>query len=132
MAPGGWGVRHPAEAWRRVAPIAALAGQVEVLHYGPSEVELEVSVAAGGYLVLADTFYPGWRATVDGVSQPVLRANYAMRAVRLEPGVHRVRFLFRPWSVGLGAAISLAALVGVAVFARRRGPPWRWAGSGAS
>jgi uncharacterized membrane protein YfhO len=65
---------------------------------------------APGYLVLADTWYPGWRATVDGAPTEVLRANHAFRAVRLEAGEHVVDMVYRPTSVLVGGAVSLAAL----------------------
>ena len=39
----------------------------------PNRVAFEVETSAPGYLVLADTWYPGWRATVDGRTVPVLR-----------------------------------------------------------
>ncbi len=60
-------------------------------------------------------WYPGWRATVDGAPAPLLRANYAFRAVRLEPGQHQVHLTFAPRSWRLGLAISgltLLVLVG--------------------
>jgi len=68
---------------------------------------------------------PGWRATVDGVHAPILRANGFVRAVYLEPGEHVVEFAFRPRSLLIGAACSGAALLvwivaAVAVALRRR------------
>ena len=47
----------------------------------PGQITVEVGLQREGYLVLADTWYPGWRASVDGRSVPILRANYAFRAV---------------------------------------------------
>ena len=70
-------------------------------------------------LVLTEVWYPGWRATVDGESRPVLRANYAFRAVRLGSGQHQVRLTFAPRSWGLGLAVSgltLLTLVGRGVW----------------
>ena len=68
----------------------------------PNRVAFEVETSAPGYLVLADTWYPGWSATVDGRTVPVLRANIAFRAVALpEPGKHRVVFSYYP--VGLNS-----------------------------
>lgn len=96
------------------------AWQAEVIAAEPNTVEVAVTTEGGGYLVLADTYYPGWRVAVDGSRQALLRGNYAMRAVWVRPGTHRVRFEYRPWSVGLGAAISLATCGGVLVFAVRR------------
>jgi uncharacterized membrane protein YfhO len=68
-----------------------------------------------GYLVLADTYYPGWRAFVDGHPAQVWRANYGFRAVAVDAGEHEIEFQYRPRSFVLGAAISGVALLAVAV-----------------
>ena len=89
----------------------------------PSRVTIDTTADAPAYLVLTDTWFPGWRASVDGVAEPVLRANHALRAVRLGPGTHEVVFQYRPGSVMLGLGVSLAAgaaAVGLAVASRRR------------
>jgi hypothetical protein len=79
--------------------------------FSPNEIRLRVDTPADAYLVLSEVWYPGWRATVDGVETPVLRANYAFRAVRLEPGQHEVHLIFAPRSWRLGLLISGVALV---------------------
>ncbi len=79
--------------------------------FQPNEMRLWVDTPADAYLVLSEVWYPGWRATVDGASAPVLRANYAFRALRLVPGQHQVYLTFAPRSWAVGLAISgLAAL----------------------
>jgi len=83
--------------------------------------------STGGHLVLADVYFPGWTATIDGQPTTVLRANGLFRAVELPPGEHTVVFSYRPLSVrvgGLLTAISLAvllALVGLVLASGRRG-----------
>ncbi len=64
-----------------------------------------------GYLVLTDTWYPGWQATVDGEPAEVLQANCAFRAVWLEVREHAVEMVYRPASVRIGGVISLAVSV---------------------
>lgn len=84
----------------------------------PGRVVVEAEAGAPGLLVLADTFFPGWEARVDGARVPVLRVDYAFRGVALSPGGHRVEFAYRPASfgVGVGAAVG-AALVAFAAWA---------------
>ncbi len=84
-----------------------------IVHYDPTEVIIEADAERPGYLVLTDTFYPGWYATVDGEPATIYQANYLFRAVPIDPGHHRVVFRYTPTSFRLGAAISLLALVGI-------------------
>jgi len=80
--------------------------------YGPNEVRVRVEAAEGGFLVLTDTWYPGWRAFVDGRPRAVLRANYLMRCVAVAAGEREVRFVYEPQAFRLGLFLSL---VGVAM-----------------
>ena len=59
--------------------------------------------------MLRESFYPGWKAKVDGRSSPVAQANYAFRAVALEPGRHRVRFSLQPRLWQVAAALSIVS-----------------------
>jgi hypothetical protein len=81
----------------------------QVVAYAPEQVVVDVTTDAPGYLVLTDTFYPGWAAAVDGRPVPILRADVLFRAVRLEPGTHRVEFRYRPASLRWGAGVSIVA-----------------------
>jgi hypothetical protein len=72
--------------------------------------EIELAVSAPGLLVVADAFYPGWRAEVDGVERPIVPANLALRGVAVAPGDREVVFRYRPRSFATGAAVSAAAL----------------------
>jgi hypothetical protein len=83
----------------------------------PNVVALRVSFAQPGFLVVADVFYPGWQARVDGEVVPLLRANYAFRAVRLDRGEHRVEFAYRPLSFVAGVALSLMTWAGLGIMA---------------
>lgn len=83
---------------------------------------IEATAPRAGYLVLADTFYPGWEALVDGAEAPIVRANTMFRAVPLTAGRHEVEFLFRPGSVRSGAMVSALGLIlaGFLAWPRRR------------
>ena len=83
----------------------------EIVRYAPEEVFVDVATDAPGYLLLTDTFYPGWVATVDGQPAEILRADVTFRAVRLEPGTHRVEFHYRPASLRWGVWVSAGALL---------------------
>jgi len=82
------------------------------------EVEIEAQLGSRGLLVLADSFYPGWIAEVDGEATPILATNHLFRGVVVEAGRHRVVFRYRPRSVRLGAALSglgLAVMIALAL-----------------
>jgi len=100
---------------------AAAPAAAGIRSYLPEEVVIETRVERPSLLVLTDTYYPGWLATVDGVAAPLLRADFLFRAVPLQPGAHEVRFAFRPGSFRAGAALSTAALVILAL-----GGMWAW------
>jgi uncharacterized membrane protein YfhO len=72
-------------------------------------VAIKVNMIQPGYLVLTDTYYPGWQATVDEQPVQILVADHAFRAVTLGPGEHMVIFEYAPLSFRIGAWISLAA-----------------------
>ena len=90
---------------------------VSFVRYGVNEVELAARTPVSGYLVLSDVYYPGWRATVDGVPAEVLRANYVFRAVLLPPSEHTVRMEFVPWTWRVGLAVSIVTWVGLGIWA---------------
>ncbi len=88
------------------------AGVARILSYTDEHVEIEAS--GPGTLVLADTQYPGWRASVDGNAVPISTADLNLRAVALPAGAHSVSFHYEPgllrWLVGLGLVALLGAL----------------------
>ncbi len=63
--------------------------------------------------LLADTWYPGWIATVDGVPAPILRANYLFRGVPVPAGEHVVTMRFQPASLRTGLLVTAVAVVGL-------------------
>ena len=77
----------------------------------PEYVAIDVNALQDGYLVLADAYYPGWTATVDGQPTPIERADLMFRAVKIPPGQHRVEMRYQPQSFAVGAAISIGTVV---------------------
>ena len=76
----------------------------------PEEQTYRVFAGKLAALVVADSFFPGWQAIVDGYPAKIDRANGIFRAVLLDEGVHGVTFAYRPESWRRGVAISLISL----------------------
>jgi len=81
------------------------------LEYSPNRVTIKAALLDDGYLVLGDTFYPGWNAYVDGKKRRVLKTDYILRSVFLEKGDHMVKFVYEPKSFTIGMIITLASMV---------------------
>ncbi len=96
------------------APAAATKGRFQdvasIEHSGANEVVVRVQQAAPGLLVLADTFYPGWTARVDGREVSILRTNFLFRGVAVPDGSHIVEFRYCPLSFGLGVVLFVCCL----------------------
>lgn len=77
----------------------------------PERIVIKATLAEQGFLVLADTYYPGWNATIDKVPTTIYRADQLFRGVALPPGRHVIAFDYRPASLRYGAAISMTAFL---------------------
>jgi hypothetical protein len=99
-------------------------GEVRILSETNNRVELLAQSAEDSLLVLSDTYYPGWKAFVDGKKTKIYRADYNFRAISLTPGAHRVEFVYDPISFKLGAGVTILGIFGcfgMGWVARRRG-----------
>lgn len=106
------------------APAASVGpgGPARIVRYEDEEVAVALADSAGGILVLSDTYYPGWRAFVDGRERPILRANHVFRAVVVPAGAQEVVFSYEPDSFRYGllvSALALALWLGLAGGGRR-------------
>ena len=104
------GTQHTASS-----PRATHEARAAIVLYEPERVVVKVHTDIPGYLVLSDTYYPGWKATLDGRETHVLQADLLFRAVQIPTGEHTVEFVYRPWPWKVGVTISLATLVCLAL-----------------
>jgi hypothetical protein len=95
-------------------------GMVLALREGHNALEIDVQTELGGWLVVADTDYPGWSASVDGLIVPITRANLAFRVVEVPAGAQTVRFDYRPGWLLPGVLVTVVALLVMIVLFRTR------------
>jgi uncharacterized membrane protein YfhO len=98
---------------------SASASRVEWLSKRTNTFELNVTANEPGILVISQIDYPGWKATVDGQPTDIVRANYALPAIFVPEGEHRVIFSFQPVSFRIGLLLSAISLCVVAIMFRR-------------
>jgi hypothetical protein len=87
-------------------------GKVMIRQYDTDQVVVDADFAGRGFMILADQYYPGWRATVDGTRTPIYRVNGMLRGIVIPPGRHIITFEYRPVKIYTAAAFSGVVLLG--------------------
>lgn len=83
---------------------------VRLISYLQNEINIDVNTDANKLLFLSDTYYPGWKASVDGKEAKIYRADYAFRAIVVPKGHHLVKFSYDPLSFRIGYSITLLSI----------------------
>ena len=94
------------------APV--LHSSVRTIARSDNEWSAEVNAPTAGWVVFAETWFPGWQATVDGIDRPLVRADVAFSAVAVPAGHHIVTKTYRPTAPLIGLLASLATALGLA------------------
>jgi hypothetical protein len=100
---------------------AQTTGDIQLISDRANYVRFNLSAEGDGFLVLSDVWYPGWKARVDGMDTPILRANYLFRAVPVSNGEHTVEMIYQPPSFLAGLAVTLLAILGLGITYRLSG-----------
>ena len=110
-------LRHVAVADKRFESILGSSteqdtlSRVTITDYQPNQLTYDVQSGKGGVLVFSEIYYPGWTATVDSLQTPIGRVDYVLRAIRIEPGQHKVVLTFKPQSVKTTEIIATIASI---------------------
>ena len=86
-------------------------GNVRLVSYKANKVVLESDADNAAFLYVSDTYYPGWRAYVDGKQTKIYRANLAFRAVEVPKGKHTVVFKYVPMSLYIGLCLTIIGIL---------------------
>jgi uncharacterized membrane protein YfhO len=91
---------------------------VGLLAYRPDALSLKVRSRGDSLLVLSESYYPGWKAWVDGLPATIYRTDVAFRGVYVGDGVHVVRMEFSPaiLRISLGITMLTAVVLGAMMF----------------
>jgi hypothetical protein len=100
----------------------AAPGKILDLEDSSDTLVVKVDAPADGLLVVADTAYPGWTATIDGKPADIQLANVNFRAVQVPAGAQTVEFRYQPVHWLIGGFISLASILGLLVLFRSKNP----------
>jgi len=106
---------------RETPPGEAIDAAVIFREYSPQRIRLEVTAPHRSWLFLSDTYYPGWKARIDGEARPIYRANVCGRAVEVGTGRHEIIFDYAPASFHLGCGLAILGLLLLAGIGFRAG-----------
>ncbi len=96
---------------------------VDITHYAENEARMEVFSERAQWLFLSDSFYPGWKAQVNGKPAHIYKANYMFRAIQVPAGHSSVRWNYDPILFKIGVGLSLVTCLALAgIFWRERRP----------
>lgn len=86
---------------------------VEITGYSPDTINIRAQLNSHTWILLTDTFYPGWKATIDGqLEAPVVTGNYVFRAIYVPAGDHVIVLQYRPRFFFASIIVSLITLTG--------------------
>jgi hypothetical protein len=89
--------------------------ELTVTGYREDFYQIRYSTPADTLIRVALPFAPGWHAAVDGRPATVLPVDYALSGVMVPAGQHQLTLQFRPQHFLMGAALSIAAIIGLVV-----------------
>ncbi|MFT7486663.1 MAG: hypothetical protein ACI9F9_002519 [Candidatus Paceibacteria bacterium] len=95
-------------------------GKLTLSRPAPHRIDAGIHDSSGGTLVFHEGWMPGWKITVNGQDTPLLRLDHVFFGVQIPPGNSTIRCKYEPWSLRLGAALSLLALFLIYALTRLR------------
>ncbi len=99
------------------------ADRAQIQTYTPNKVKIRTESKKKSFLVLTDPYYPGWEAFIDGRKTKIYRVDFALRGVVVPSGVHRVEFVYIPYSfwVGVcGAGLGIIGILGLIILNNKK------------
>lgn len=98
--------------------------KVEITSWNPNRIE--ITATGPGLLVLSEIMYPGWNVKVDGEKAQIQTTGEILRAVRLDPGDHRIIFTFQPRSVISGLVLFIIGITTMSILSKKDQTNHQW------
>jgi hypothetical protein len=87
---------------------------IQLKSYKPNHLKYTATNTKNGFAVFSEMYYKnGWKATIDGKEQPILKVNYTLRGLSVPAGKHNIEFKFEPQVVKTGSTIALLSSIGM-------------------
>ena len=110
----------PADVASEISVTIQSTPSIEAVQVSTHRIETKVTTSVPAFIVVSQTFYPEWKAFLDGKPVKLFHANYAFQAVQVPPGEHGVKLVYSDGKFYFGALISLATLSGCLGFALQK------------
>jgi hypothetical protein len=112
----------PIEAQRSIHATRRTDGRVDS-EFGNQRISIQTETPAPCLAVISQTYYPTWKAYIDGEPAKLWRANYAFQAVEVPAGKHQIQLRYEDRTFLLGALLSVTGLAAcVVLWVKMRGP----------
>ncbi|MCD6380292.1 YfhO family protein [bacterium] len=83
--------------------------RAKINDYGVNSIEINAHVENSCIMVMSEIYYPEWKVEVDGEEKEILRADYCLRALPLNPGDHSIKLKYKPHGIKVSLLISIIA-----------------------
>jgi len=88
----------------------------KIIKESPSELIIETEAENESFLLVAESFYPGWKALIDDQKTTIFAVNINQKGIIIPKGNHQIIFKYQPISLGMGALVSFFTLAAVTLF----------------
>ena len=99
---------------------ATTGATIKIISDQPDFFRVQIEANRDGYLFMADSWYPGWVAQLDGVETQIYKADTIFRAVSVNQGSHTLDFYYRPLSFYIGAGLSFISILFMVLITKHR------------
>ena len=101
----------PSEARTSLSATNGSSAQVRNTTYQSGHISADVEATQPSLVVVAESYYDGWQASVDGKPAKIWRANHAFQAVEVPAGHRHIELRYREKHFAYGAIVSGSSLL---------------------